>query len=184
MRRASGFGLLILIGAMAPIGAVSRASAQAGKIVFLVRHAEKSAEPAGDPALTDEGCLRAEALAAALEDAGIDHVITTQLRRTVDTAALVVKNGNLDPEIVAVRGGIDDHIRSVADAVRSRPDGEAILVVGHSNTIPAIVGELGGSKFPDLKDDEYATIFIVVLSDAKGPRTIRLTFGAPEESAR
>ena len=180
MRRASGFGLLILIGAMAPIGAISRASAQAGKIVFLVRHAEKSAEPASDPALTDEGYLRAEALAAALKDAGIDHVITTQLRRTVDTAAVVVRNGNLDPEIVAVTAGIDDHIRSVADAVRARPDGEAILVVGHSNTIPAIVGELGGSRFPDLKDDEYSTIFIVHFGPGAETRTARLSFGAVE----
>jgi len=54
--------------------------------VLLVRHAEKAAEPADDPPLTAAGAERAQALATALQDAGVTAIITTQLRRTRETA--------------------------------------------------------------------------------------------------
>ncbi len=178
MRRIGSCGLFLLSCLLPASGVITTAAAQTGKIVFLVRHAEKSTEPESDPALTNEGHQRAEALASALKDARIDHVITTQLRRTVETAAVLARKRSIEPQIVAVRGGVGEHVRAVADAIRARPDGEAILVVGHSNTIPAIVGELGGSNLADLEDDEYATIFVLMLVPGAEPRTARLTFGS------
>jgi hypothetical protein len=55
-------------------------------LVLLVRHAEKAAEPADDPPLTAAGAERAQALATALQDAGVTAIITTPLRRTRETA--------------------------------------------------------------------------------------------------
>lgn len=175
---------LLIAAALMGTGIQNDAAAQVGKTVFLVRHAEKAAEPRGNPPLTLEGHKRAQALAGVLADAHIDHIITSQFLRTVDTAAYVALNQNLEGEIVAVSGSVEAHVKAVADAVRARPDGEAILVVGHSNTIPAIVGELGGSVLSDLADDEYSTLFIVLLSPDREPRTIRATYGAPSGTAR
>ena len=72
------------------------------------------------------------------------------------------------------------HVQAVADAVRRRPAGEVVLVVGHSNTIPAIVGALGGPRLPDLCDGQYATLYVLALP-ARGPaRLIRSTYGAAD----
>ena len=55
-------------------------------VVLLVRHAEKAAQPAQDPPLTDAGSARARALVAVARDAGVSAIITTQFLRTKNTA--------------------------------------------------------------------------------------------------
>ena len=44
-------------------------------VVLLVRHAEKEAQPAQDPPLTDAGAARARALVAVARDAGVSAII-------------------------------------------------------------------------------------------------------------
>ena len=44
-------------------------------VVLLVRHAEKEAQPAQDPPLTDAGSARARALVAVARDAGVSAII-------------------------------------------------------------------------------------------------------------
>jgi broad specificity phosphatase PhoE len=148
------------------------AQAQIGKTVILVRHAEKTATPPNDPVLSEKGDERAQKLAQMLIDTRIDHIITSQSARTILTAQYVAEAGGLSPEIVAVGSELRAHIQAVADAVHARPDGEAILVVGHSNTIPSIVGALGGSTLPDLKDENYSTVYILMIEQGMHTRTI------------
>jgi hypothetical protein len=57
--------------------------------------------------------------------------------------------------------------------------GGTVLVVGHSNTIPAIVGALGAPQPKELCDSEYDQVFTVVLGDTGPPRLIRSRYGAP-----
>src|SRR5690348_17209435 len=59
--------------------------------VILVRHAEKASQTESDPVLSEAGTQRAKDLAAALADAGVGSVITTQLQRTRLTAAGVLE---------------------------------------------------------------------------------------------
>lgn len=160
--------ILLLVAGFAAISA----QAQIGKTVILVRHAEKTTTPVNDPVLSEKGYERAQKLAHMLIDARIDHIITSQLARTILTGQYVAEAGGLSPEIVAVGSDIRAHIQAVADAVHARPDGEAILVVGHSNTIPPIVGALGGSTLPDLKDEDYSAVFILTISPGMDTRTI------------
>ena len=44
--------------------------------------------------------------------------------------------------------------------VRQHPN-EVVLIVGHSNTLPAIIKALGGPAVT-IKDDEYDSMFVVV----------------------
>ena len=37
----------------------------------------------------------------------------------------------------------------------------AVLIVGHSNTVPDLVPRFGGVPAPVIGDDDYGTIFIV-----------------------
>jgi len=64
----------------------------------------------------------------------------------------------------------------VADAAR-RHAGRVVVVVGHSNTVPAIVAALGGPRMADLCDAAYATMFVV------GPASPRVATTGPAPAA-
>ena len=148
--------------------------------VILVRHAEKATAPANDPVLTADGTQRALDLATALAGARVTSVITTQLQRTQLTAKPITDPLGRAPIVVPVAAPVAAHVEAVAAAVRARPAGDVVLVVGHSNTIPAIVGALGGPKLPDLCDPQYSMIFILEFSANAPPRFIRASYGAAD----
>lgn len=155
-------------------------SAQAGpSLVILVRHAEKAASPANDPPLSDAGRTRAGELAEALADTRIDAIVITPFARTRGTAAPVAAAGGLKPIEVEGRGSVEADIAAAAETVRGRKPGEAVLVVGHSNTIPAIIGALGGPKMQALCDDEYSNLFVLSLAGGRA-RLVRGHFGTPD----
>ena len=142
----------------------------APQLVMLVRHAEKAAAPKGDVALSDAGLLRAESLAAALADARVDAIVTTQFRRTRETAAPLARNRHLTPVVVPTADNVEAHARAVAEAVRRL--GPVVLVVGHSDTIPAIIHALGGPKLPPLCDVQVRTTLHAV-DDGTGAASAR-----------
>lgn len=129
-------------------------------IVYLVRHAEKSTENASDPDLSSAGFVRADSLASSLREAGINVIITTHLKRTIETAQPLARKRGITPEVVAISGSTAAHIDSVVAAVR-RHTGSRILVVGHSNTIGRIAEALGAPHIGDLCDNEYSDIIIL-----------------------
>jgi len=129
-------------------------------LVLVVRHAEK-ADNSNDPGLSAAGTARAEAIAEALSNASVDHVIVTQRQRTRLTAAPLLTARGLQPELIGFGADMAAHVAEIAAAVRKQT-GKVVLVVGHSNTVPAIVHALGGPKLPDLCDARYAALFAVV----------------------
>lgn len=187
MRRATIlYGLLsIFLAATILLGCPVLSSAQAveatgpAPLVLLVRHAEKASEPVDDPPLTAAGTERAQALATALRDAGVTTIITTQLRRTRDTAQPLAGARGLTPEVVPVRWEeIGEHAAAVAAAVRKHAGG-AVLVVGHGNTIPAIIAALGGPRLPEICASVYADLFVLV-PGAGEVRLVRSRYGAAD----
>jgi broad specificity phosphatase PhoE len=159
-------------------GLALRAQAQGPPtVVVIVRHAEKAATPANDPPLTDAGVARANALAAVLADANVQAVISTPLVRTRETARPAAEAHGLTIETVPVGATVSEHAAAVANAVRKHM-GTTVLVVGHSNTVAAIIAALGGPKMPDLCDTQYSSLFTLVL-DGPSARLIRGSFGAP-----
>ena len=153
--------------------------AQPGTVI-LVRHAERATAPATDPVLTDAGSQRALDLRDALLAAGIKTVITTQLQRTGLTAKPLTDTLGITPIVVRAGGPTAAHVDSVAAAIRRRPAGDVVLVVGHSNTIPAIVGALGGPKLSDLCDNQYSMLFILEFPSHGAARFIQARYGAPD----
>ena len=98
--------------------------------VFLVRHTERELE-GEDPPLVAAGEARAQALAETLRDAGITRIITTQWRRTRDTAQPLAKLLRLMPQVIPVlEGKARENVEEVAAAVRRYKD-ETVLIVGH-----------------------------------------------------
>jgi broad specificity phosphatase PhoE len=142
--------------------------------VILVRHAEKAAEPADDPPLTSAGETRARDLWAAIKDAGVTAVITTQFARTRATAQPTVSATHVTPEII--RAGGAAHPKEVADAVRKHA-GHTVLVVGHSNTVPAIIEALGAARQTPICDPEYDNLYVVTIAPDGKAGVVRAKFG-------
>ncbi len=150
--------------------------------VILVRHAERADVQNNDPGLSPAGKIRAIALAETLKDAGVTAILTTALQRTIQTAQPIAALRQITPQVVALqRTGQGSHIDAVVAAIRA-PDlakNAVVLVVGHSNTVPAIVGALGGPSLPNLCESDHASLFILTLDTAGGARLIRSQFGQP-----
>ena len=56
--------------------------------------------------------------------------------------------------------------------------GKTVLVVGHSNTVAAIVAALGGAAFRDFCEPEYDNLVTVVIDNGGAVRTVRAKYGA------
>ena len=159
----------------------SALAADRPQIVVLVRHAERSDAPAGDVTLSESGQSRADELAAALAEARIDTIVTTQFRRTRDTAAPLAKALNLTLKIVEAGRDTAAHVNAVVAAVKA--GGTAVLVVGHSNTVPAIITALGGPAMDDLCEFEYSNLFTLALTPGQPARLVHGHYGAPDPAS-
>jgi broad specificity phosphatase PhoE len=168
--RRAGLAMAVL----AALAGTAAAQATRATTVILVRHAEKAAEPADDPPLTPAGETRARDLWSAIKDAGVSAVITTQFARTRATAEPTVRATRVTPEIVRSTGAA--HPRDVAAAVRKHA-GQTVLVVGHSNTIPAIIEALGAPRPRAICDSEYDNLYVVSIAPDGKAGLVRSRFG-------
>jgi phosphohistidine phosphatase SixA len=145
--------------------------------VYLVRHAEKSmmmpTDP--DPDISRAGQRRAEALASRLGTAGITAIITTQFKRTQETAQPLASALRIEPE--SIPAGTPGSSDSVAAAVL-RHRGEKVLIVTHSLTIAGIIEALGGPRMPNLCDSEYSNLFVLYVPASGKAELTRQHYGA------
>lgn len=172
---------LLLVALLMPVGLGLGHAADGTQIVVLVRHAEKAEAPADDVALSRAGLDRAQALVHVLASAGVDGIVTTQFRRTRETAAPVAARMGLTPVVVRAGGDAAAHAAATAEAVRRA--GTTVLVVGHSNTVPAIIEALGGPHLAELCESEYANLFVLALTPGQTPRLTHARYGAADVPA-
>src|SRR5215470_5385739 len=133
-------------------------AAFAQKLVFVVRHAERAdagMQAQTDPPLSAAGEARAKKLAAMLADAGVKDIFATELRRTQDTAKPIAMETGVAVEQVASKD-----TALLIEKIKSHPN-DVVLVVGHSNTLPAILKALAGVDVT-IADNEYDNLFVVV----------------------
>jgi len=153
--------------------------------VFLVRHAERAREPAQDPPLTDAGKARAEALARLLSGAGVKAVYTSQFARTKQTAEPLAKLLGVPASVVALslkpdkpREVSEQSIRELKSKVEAHA-GEAVLVVGHTNSVPDLIRELGGDVVPTIEESKFDDLFVVTVYAPGRAKVVHLKYGAP-----
>jgi broad specificity phosphatase PhoE len=162
---------LILAGLMVVLGA---ATAAAQSAVFLVRHAERAdsggaggAMMATDPDLSPAGHARAESLATLLRDAKITTIVTSEFKRTRQTAAPLAKALGIKP-IEVLSKDVAALVKKIAAAKGN------VLVVGHSNSIPDTITGLGVKEVVAIDDQEFDNLFVVVRG--KPPTFVRLHY--------
>jgi len=151
-------------------------------VVFIVRHAEKASEPRRDPGLTPAGEERAAALAAALAHARLTGIVTSQFSRTRATAAPLAREQGIEPLVISYRPrDFETHGEAVAAKIRARFPGGVVLVVGHSDTVPAIVRALGGPEIERLcEPTEYGALFALVVDEGGPSSLVRSAYGRPD----
>ena len=158
-------------------------SAAAQQAIFLVRHAEKIEESmqALDTPLSKTGRARARLLAETLKDAGITVIYASRAVRTQDTAAPLARALHLEVKIID-----QDRPQPVVERLRSRHSKDVVLIVGHSDTLPDILNELGYAPRIKIRSSEYTNLFLVIPRGDKPPSVLRLRFGEDlgENSAR
>jgi broad specificity phosphatase PhoE len=133
--------------------------------VIVIRHAERDrgAGAGADPPLTPAGQARAELLAQMFGDANtaghIDAIyVSPALRNRLTAAPLAARLG------VSVAVAPADDPAGLARRALREHSGGRVLIVGHSDTVPAIVAALTGStKIPTIGDDEFGTMYIVTV---------------------
>jgi broad specificity phosphatase PhoE len=110
----------------------------------------------------------------------VQAVIVSNRKRTIATAQPLAASRALTPTVVALGSSVAEHVAAVAAAVRAER-GRAVLVVGHSNTVPAIIAALGGPRMPDLCDTAYSNLFLLHLPSDGGPaRLVRSVYGSAD----
>ena len=167
------FGFLLATSAFSP-----RELSGQPSLVVLVRHGEKATVGGSDPSLSDAGKARAQALADALAMTTPNAIIVTSLKRTAETAAVVASKTGVALTVITIGAGAT-HIADVATAVRKATG--VVLVVGHSNTVPAIVTALGGPMLPDICDSSYATMFVLTPgADGKAAQVVLTHYGTAD----
>jgi len=132
--------------------------------VYVVRHAEKMS--GDDPALSEMGIARAEALANLLAERNITRIFSTDTHRTRGTAAPLAARLGIQTEIY-------DHRAPEQLAARIRESGETVLVVGHSNTIAGIAATFGVDAGSAVEEDEYDRLYVIRLAPSEVHGEIR-----------
>ena len=149
-----------------------RSEAQApATVVYLVRHAERAEDGSSDPVISLAGWDRSRLLARMLADASIDRIHTTDYRRTRQTVGPLAETTGLAAEVYNPRD-----LSGFAATLRASPGRH--LVVGHSNTTPGLVAELGGDPHGSIDEFEYDRLYVVtIVEDVVTTELVR--FGAP-----
>jgi phosphohistidine phosphatase SixA len=152
--------------------------------VFLIRHAEKADAPREDPPLNESGRLRSQALARILGQSGIKAIYTSQYQRTIQTAeplakqlgitatSLPLKMSQSNPREVS-----EQSIKEITGKIYERT-GEAVLVIGHSNTIPEVIKMLGGDNVPKIDEQKFDDLFVVTVFARGKAKVVHLKYEA------
>jgi broad specificity phosphatase PhoE len=170
--------LLCLTAAIAALVAPGSAQEPAATTVIVVRHAEAIADAGSDPALSEAGLARSRALADALANAGVRAVYATQYHRTRDTGAPAAAAAGTTVTVVPIEGPTGAYVTMLTARVLAEHLGGTIVIVGHSNTVPALVKGFSGVDVGEIAHDTYDNMYIVTTSAAGTGQVVRARYGA------
>jgi len=141
---------LILALLLALVPAVARA---APATVYVVRHLH-TPEGERDPDLTAEGRAAAAALPRAFRGRPLAAIYVSAFRRSAQTAAALAAERRIVPTLY-------DPADTPALVARVRAARGPVLVVGHSNTVPDIVQQLGGTRPAPLAHPDFGDMWTI-----------------------
>lgn len=144
-----------------------------GTTLILIRHAERE-NPAvnQDPHLNAAGRARAQELVHVLGKSEIKAIYNSHFIRSKETAQPLAAHLT-----GVVRVQLDEPVQIKSDILANRK-GKTVLVIGHSDTVPALIGLMGGGSMPNINEPEFDNMFVVTLTSAATARVTKLKYGA------
>lgn len=136
---------------------------------IILRHAEKDTSAPGstamqaDPPLSQKGRERAELLLDVLKEYKPDAIYSTNYTRTKATVAPLAKKFNKEVQLYDPR-----NLGAFAGQL-AKEEGKTIIIVGHSNTAPALVNFLiKEKKYEPLDESIYNQFWVVTMLHGMG----------------
>jgi broad specificity phosphatase PhoE len=150
--------VLALLGALA--GSTLAASPALAQERYVMRHLNT---PQGeqDPDLLPEGKATADRLVQWFQGKPLTAIYVTEFKRSRQTAAPIAAQRGLTVKVY-------DPANTPALIALVKAEPGAVLVVGHSNTVPVIVEQLGGEKPAPLTHHDFGDLWTVA-----GGKTVR-----------
>jgi broad specificity phosphatase PhoE len=170
--------IIVLYTAIA-IGLAWFFESQATTTIIFFRHAEQTSHDEADPPLSEAGQRRVAELTRQLVDAdvvaGIDAIYSTPYIRSLETARPIADQLDLPINSYAA-----DDTEEILNTILKNHKGKIILVIGHGNTLPVLIANLGASKkVPAIAQNEFDNIYIISIPWFGKTKTIRLRIGEP-----
>lgn len=141
---------------------------------YLVRHAERLNDTVNSP-ISLAGDVRAGILRDSLLPKHISQIFASTMLRTQQTAQPLATALGL--ELTLCRPDTTAGLLARLKAIRNKN----VLVVGHSNTIPALLEGLCGERV-SIPENDYDNLYIVTVSRAWGraqATCAKTTYGPP-----
>ena len=140
--------------------------------VILIRHGERN-EPTPadqDPHLNTAGKARAKKLIHVVGQSGIQSIYTSHFVRARETA-----------QPLATRLGLSitemDEALQIKSDILSNHRGATVLVIGHSDTVPDLINQLGAGSVPVIGNNEFDNLFVVKVFSSGEASVTRLKYG-------
>jgi broad specificity phosphatase PhoE len=130
------------------------------KFIYLTRHAEKAVSTSNDPPLSAEGKTRAQNIASTLKSAGIKHIYSTAYQRTQQTAQPLSALLSIPVQSYDAAAA---QLPAFADRILALPGNT--WVVGHSDTTPALIRELGGDPGSEIAETEFDRLYQLAIAE-------------------
>lgn len=122
---------------------------------YFIRHAEKDLTTSEDPQLTTEGLERASFWGEYFKDKALDQFYTTSYMRNFQTMIPIVHAYKKSPSTFDIEG---DSL--FTKEFWEQTYGSNTVVVGHSNTTPALCNEiLRSKKYPSIDEKVYGNLY-------------------------
>jgi len=139
--------------------------------IFLVRHAEKAY--GSDPPLNAQGVARAALLSQIFREVPLSAVYSTNYIRTLQTAGPPAREKGLE-----IQQYEPDRLTTFSLRLKRKHQGEAVLVVGHSDTTPGLANRLVSKEMLGQIDErDYGNLYLVAISENGDKEVLELRFG-------
>ncbi|HEY3786981.1 MAG TPA: phosphoglycerate mutase family protein [Steroidobacteraceae bacterium] len=144
-------------------------------MVVLALHAEPESGTIQDPPLSTEGEQRAARLAQMFgrgQGAGrLAAIYVSDARRAQQTAAPLAERLGKQPVVVPAAD-----IKGTAARILHDHEGDTVLVIGHSKSVPALIHELADITVAPLASDEYDTLYVVSIPSFGHANVLRMQY--------
>ena len=140
--------------------------------ILLIRHGERHAPtPANpDPHLSTAGKARAKQLIHVVGESSITAIYRSHFVRAKETAQPLATHLGLSTT------EMDEPLQIKSD-ILSNHAGETVLVIGHSNTVPDLINQLGAGSVPVIADSQFDNLFVVKKFSSGEASVTRLKYG-------